>query len=250
MFDELLKNGLPAWLLLVVAAGLFLYMAATVWTHLEISSLFWQNLFRSNKVALPEFAQKQAVPVGGTEESQSTALVLSRTVIPVNQNLNSGRSYENIILPVAGRNGLNFNTERCTSCGLCAYVCPTKAVTTQSPEDSGYTRQFDLEKCIYCGLCEAACPTWAIKLTVNEQPAQTAGAVVAGKVAFAECKECGRQVPQADLLADRIYELDNPTWQGKATKKLADHLRQAVQPEGICTTCQKQVLEAEERICG
>lgn len=250
MFEELLKNGIPAWVLLVVAGGFFLYMAATVWTHLEIGTLFWQNLLRSNKVAMPELAQQQTVPLTGAEETTGTALVLSKTVIPVNPNLATPRSYENIILPVAGRNGLHFNTERCTSCGLCSYVCPTNAISAINQTDKDYTRRFDLEKCIFCGLCEAACPTWAIKLTLNEKSAQTDKALVEGQVENSACVECGRLIPQQDLLASRLYEMENPGWRTNLDRDLPEKLQQAVNPEGICAECQKRVLEAEERICG
>jgi ferredoxin len=51
--------------------------------------------------------------------------------------------------------------DRCTSCGACITICPTKAFTVD-PE----TRlvSFDNNKCIACGACITACPPRAMKV--------------------------------------------------------------------------------------
>lgn len=51
--------------------------------------------------------------------------------------------------------------EKCSSCGLCADVCPVEAISQIGP----YI--VDSDKCISCGLCQADCPSDAI---VDEQP--------------------------------------------------------------------------------
>ncbi len=53
------------------------------------------------------------------------------------------------------------NEEKCTSCGACITVCPTKAFTVDSK-----TRMvlFDNEKCIACGACIPACPPRAMEV--------------------------------------------------------------------------------------
>jgi ferredoxin len=50
--------------------------------------------------------------------------------------------------------------KKCTHCGACTAVCPTKALYIQRPE---MTVEFDQEKCSVCELCVLACPTRAIE---------------------------------------------------------------------------------------
>lgn len=53
------------------------------------------------------------------------------------------------------------NDDRCTHCGACITVCPTKAFKLDHQ-----TRliSFDAGKCIACGLCLKACPPRAMEL--------------------------------------------------------------------------------------
>jgi len=53
------------------------------------------------------------------------------------------------------------NEDRCTHCGACVTVCPTKAFITDTK-----TRMitFDNTKCIACGLCIPACPPRAMEV--------------------------------------------------------------------------------------
>lgn len=52
----------------------------------------------------------------------------------------------------------------CTSCGLCAAVCPTKAISMQLNHFGFLRPSIDYEKCIHCHACERACA----KLPDNE----------------------------------------------------------------------------------
>lgn len=53
------------------------------------------------------------------------------------------------------------NEERCTHCGACITMCPTKAFSLE-PQ----TRRvlFDNSKCVVCELCVRACPPRAMEL--------------------------------------------------------------------------------------
>ncbi len=53
------------------------------------------------------------------------------------------------------------NEDRCTSCGACVTVCPTKAF---SVDPKTRLVLFDNEKCIACGLCIPACPPRAMEV--------------------------------------------------------------------------------------
>ncbi|HEX2913133.1 MAG TPA: 4Fe-4S dicluster domain-containing protein [Chloroflexia bacterium] len=252
MLNDLINNGIPGFILLVVAAGLLLYALAAIWTHVAAGRLLWQNLFRSNQVNLPSLGHEQAVPASGSDSGESTALVLSRTPMPLNPDQLAPRDFSNIIYPVAGRNGIHFAPERCTSCGLCTYSCPTAAITTPEQE-KGYLRVFDLRKCVYCGLCESACPTSAIRLTLNAEPVQNQAETltVQGEVETEACQVCKQKIPRTDLLAERIYAITDPAWEDQEPDE--DELTrrtQAINPNGICLECQKRVIEAEDVICG
>jgi formate hydrogenlyase subunit 6/NADH:ubiquinone oxidoreductase subunit I len=235
----MLNLELPVVAIWVVGGLALLYGFFYLWLNLSIGRLFWQNVFRLNQVALPKFGKNVAVPATGSEATQSQALVMldedTRDMTPGERG--------GIIYPAQGRNGLNFSPARCISCGLCQYVCPTNTIsTTDKPE--GYTRQFDLNKCFFCGLCEAACSPNAIRLTVNlhawaKEPAKN---VIGGVVERSACPTCGRKAPQADLLAERVYNLAIEDETVKK-RKLA-----FVQKEASCPACLAEVLAAEEKI--
>ena len=73
-----------------------------------------------------------------------------------------------------------LSKKKCTRCGLCVEICPTKAATIREP---GYP-QYDLEKCIGCAQCIAMCPEMALQIFWNsdmtvfqEKLVETAAAV-------------------------------------------------------------------------
>lgn len=53
------------------------------------------------------------------------------------------------------------NEEKCTNCGACITICPTRAFTT---EPGTRLVLFDNEKCIACGACIPACPPRAMEV--------------------------------------------------------------------------------------
>ncbi len=73
-----------------------------------------------------------------------------------------------------GIHRLRFDEEtgkpRCVACGLCAAVCPAKAIRVVASEDEKgvrYPKEFvvDLLRCIFCGFCQEVCPKGAIYLS-------------------------------------------------------------------------------------
>jgi ferredoxin len=53
------------------------------------------------------------------------------------------------------------NEERCTHCGACITMCPTRAFTL---EEGTRRVNFDNSRCIVCELCVRACPPRAMEL--------------------------------------------------------------------------------------
>lgn len=53
------------------------------------------------------------------------------------------------------------NEERCTHCGACLTICPTRAFVL---EPATRKVKFSGEKCLACGVCIKACPPRAMEL--------------------------------------------------------------------------------------
>lgn len=60
--------------------------------------------------------------------------------------------------------------EKCTSCKLCQFICPSEAIRIVADETSlekeKYPKEFyiDMGLCIFCGYCQEVCPVEAIWL--------------------------------------------------------------------------------------
>ena len=64
---------------------------------------------------------------------------------------------------------------QCIACGLCAAVCPAKAIDIEAAFDLSdqkhpkYCKSFEIDysTCIFCGLCIEACPEDAIRMDAS-----------------------------------------------------------------------------------
>ncbi|NVM54073.1 MAG: 4Fe-4S binding protein [Candidatus Helarchaeota archaeon] len=75
---------------------------------------------------------------------------------------------------------LIYFTNKCTGCGICPTICPTKAIELGPVHEIATALEsreaqpmapyvlFDLEKCVFCGLCAILCPVNAIDFKFNE----------------------------------------------------------------------------------
>ena len=78
--------------------------------------------------------------------------------------------HESIPIPEGYRGEHEYDMNRCSSCGLCARICPNRAIEmVEAPEElrEAYPKtypQVDLGKCCFCGLCGDICPKGAITL--------------------------------------------------------------------------------------
>ena len=84
--------------------------------------------------------------------------------------------YESIPIAEGYRGQHRYDIEQCISCGLCARVCPNKAIEMIPVERSDGSEKsypkIDMSKCCFCGLCEDICPKEALTLT-QELPVAT-----------------------------------------------------------------------------
>jgi len=81
--------------------------------------------------------------------------------------------YEAIEIPKDYRGEHELDIDKCVGCGLCAEICPNRAVEmVELPEEhkEKYPKTYprlDLGKCCFCGLCQDICPRKCLKLTKN-----------------------------------------------------------------------------------
>ena len=48
--------------------------------------------------------------------------------------------------------------EKCTACGVCINVCPTKCIELSKDKLGNLKYNVDLQKCVECGVCKNNCP--------------------------------------------------------------------------------------------
>lgn len=96
---------------------------------------------------------------------------------------------------------LHINAENCTTCLLCARVCPFGALTAIVDGHKEVSNMYikygtkgptvDAESCIYCGFCGEACPAEAI--TVERRMAEDGALSFTGTVEIdrTKCVHCG-----------------------------------------------------------
>lgn len=58
----------------------------------------------------------------------------------------------------------------CTGCGLCAFVCPKKAIAMEPDEEGFLYPRIDTDRCVDCGLCRKRCPNQPDKIEKQRHP--------------------------------------------------------------------------------
>lgn len=117
--------------------------------------------------------------------------------------------YPKVKLPAPNgyRGRIVINEEKCTGCGACAMMCPSKAIELSVEDDYIVVRVFQ-GHCILCGECVEACPFGAISFleeyeNIGKSSRNTMCEV---KVKAVKCKQCGRVFISQRLL-DHFREI-------------------------------------------
>jgi len=67
----------------------------------------------------------------------------------------------------AGYRGRHLlHLDRCTGCGICAWICPEKCITIVQRGDRWYPQYF-YGRCCFCHFCTDYCPEFALEETVE-----------------------------------------------------------------------------------
>lgn len=98
------------------------------------------------------------------------------------------------VAPLRGYRGLvQIDTTRCVACGVCAYVCPSTAITVSARIDH-CDWSYDPGRCTFCGRCADLCLGDALSMEETPAPAYTTPGALARlhTVPYPACPECGK----------------------------------------------------------
>ncbi|HEX2987297.1 MAG TPA: 4Fe-4S dicluster domain-containing protein [Chloroflexota bacterium] len=123
------------------------------------------------------------------------------------------------------RGPVQIDTARCLACGVCAYVCPSAAITVTDRTDS-CDWSYDPGRCTFCGRCADLCMGKALSMKEEPAPVYTTPGALAEthQVHYPLCPQCGRPaLPISDeLLAKALSEL---TDEARSRSRLCDRCR-------------------------
>ena len=131
--------------------------------------------------------------------------VLSRNTV---QRCRTRRPSDEVPCPEGLRGAIIHTLERCTGCGVCAYVCSPSAIGLVARDADSTLWNYFAGQCTFCGRCVEYCPTQALSfdrsaLPVTGDPAQHR---LVHAVLFPPCRRCGRPVlPMPTALLVRLY---------------------------------------------
>lgn len=123
------------------------------------------------------------------------------------------RPTDAVALPDGFRGRLDHQTELCTGCGTCAYVCSPAAIHVTHDFPCGVDWRYDAGQCTYCGKCMEYCPTQAIRLhsEMVDLTARRDEHLTLHRVEYQPCARCGQPiVPMPEPVLARLYGGQTP----------------------------------------
>lgn len=79
--------------------------------------------------------------------------------------------YEALKLPERTRGRIRLDMEKCTGCGVCAYICPNVAIELVTRGEKKYPK-LDYGRCCFCTLCVDYCPRTALSTSPAHELAE------------------------------------------------------------------------------
>ncbi|HVO20698.1 MAG TPA: 4Fe-4S binding protein [Anaeromyxobacter sp.] len=74
--------------------------------------------------------------------------------------------------PAAYRGLVEMDRERCEGCGMCAFVCTSRAIVFRNKPQT-YEWSYDPGQCTFCGRCVDACASHALRQQPSRPPIYT-----------------------------------------------------------------------------
>jgi formate hydrogenlyase subunit 6/NADH:ubiquinone oxidoreductase subunit I len=105
------------------------------------------------------------------------------------------------------RGPVKIDEEKCTGCGMCAYVCVSYAVRVNESGD-GCEWHYLPGRCTFCGRCMAVCPGGALRMEKNSVPVYSRAGELdeVHRVLYPTCPGCGRPArPVNEAVLKRAY---------------------------------------------
>jgi ferredoxin len=105
--------------------------------------------------------------------------------------------------------------DRCTACGACARVCPTRALRFENLEDKSYRLWFTPSACIACGACLHVCVEEALQID-DTPPVDSIfleNPLVLDEGEFTRCSRCRALIPRRlgrNLCPLCAYRVEHP----------------------------------------
>jgi ferredoxin len=91
------------------------------------------------------------------------------------------------------RGNVTMDPAKCLACGICDYVCVSRAISLTQAEDR-FVWSYDPARCTYCGRCADHCPAAAITQAADRGPSYGRPGELSETVTvvYPLCPDCGK----------------------------------------------------------
>ena len=125
---------------------------------------------------------------------------------------------------------VRLDPSRCLTCGICAYVCVSRAITGLE-QGSAYLWSYDPGRCTFCARCRERCPGRALSMDPAPMPPYARQGDLYTEIAVERpaCPECGKPA-----------HAPTEAWLQTAFGQVDDRTRRLVR---LCVRCRRRQLQ-------